>query len=112
MNWPYGHVMVVDSTAGPDPVDRLGPANVEAARTDADIAECMVVRLGKYDHFLHAQTTKALSQMVDAHGDRDAAVTVHGVTHILGSAAVQALSEELDAVVNGFFGDPLMDPRA
>lgn len=110
-NWPHGHVGVADEPEGADPLRRLKAAEVAAARTDADDDECMVVRLGAYSHFLHAQTTSVLSRMVDAHGDRAAAVTVHGVTHLLDPAAVRALSEELDAVVVGFFGDPNMDPR-
>ncbi|WP_091351684.1 hypothetical protein [Microbacterium sp. LKL04] len=110
-NWPHGHVGVAEEADGADPLGRLNAAKVAAARTDADADECMVVRLGVHDHFLHAQTTKALLHMVNAHGDRAAAVTVHGVTHLLDPAAVRALSEELDAVVVGFFGDPSIDPR-
>lgn len=62
--------------------------------TDADADECMMITLGGHDHYLHSTTTRELSDMLIpfALTDRAAAVTIHGVTHVLNSKASRSLS--------------------
>jgi hypothetical protein len=63
--------------------------------TDPDDDECLMIRLGEHRHYLHSTTTRELSNMVLAHGERAAAITIHGVTHTLNQKAVRALSQSL-----------------
>lgn len=95
INWPHGHVAVTDEPDGADARDRLRLRDVEVTITDPDDDECMMIRLGGHQHYLHSTTTRALSNMVNAHGERAAAVTVHGITHTLNATAARSLGQLL-----------------
>lgn len=95
INWPHGHVAVSDEPAGADARDRLRLRDVEVTITDPDDDECMMIRLGGHQHYLHSTTTRELSDMMQTRGDRAAAVTVHGVTHTLNATAARSLAQLL-----------------
>jgi|GEM_PF-2428960 len=97
VDWPWGHVGVASESIGTDPAMRLRLGDVSVKITDLDDDECIVVVLGEDAHYLHSSTTRELSKMVIAHGDRAASVTIHGVTHTLNQKAVRALSQQLQA---------------
>lgn len=95
VNWPYGHVAVSSEADGAEAGDRLRLNDVGVTITDLEDDECMMIRLGEHRHYLHSTTTREFSNMVRAHGERAAAVTIHGVTHTLNQKAVRALSQLL-----------------
>jgi hypothetical protein len=116
VNWPDGHVRVANETDRSASHARLRLGDVAVTITDPAADECMMVRLGEYDHYLHTTTTAELAKMVAGHGDRAAVVTVHGVTQILNQRAVRALAQQLQDRVAQWqreaLGNPLLDPRA
>lgn len=107
INWPLGHVAVDTEPNGADSSVRLRLNEVGVTITDLDDDECMMIRLGDYSHYLHSTTTRALSNMIRAHGDRAAAITIHGVSHTLNRMAVRALSQQLQTRLDEWNRGPI-----
>lgn len=97
INWPHGHVGVTEPTNEVDKSERVRLQDVAVTITGPDADECMMVTLGDHDHYLHSTTTRELSNMLlpFAFTNRAAAVTVHGVSHVLNSKASRSLSMQL-----------------
>ena len=95
VDWPHGSVAESAAPAGSAANNRLRLADVSVTITDPDDDECILIRLGDHQHYLHSSTTREFSNMLLAHGDRAATITVHTVTHTLNQKALRALSQQL-----------------
>jgi hypothetical protein len=101
--WPRSHATAYRTErAAP-------PTSIEVSCTEAEIDECILVRIGETAHYLHATTAEALADALsraigsNANGAR-ILVAVHGVDHPLQTADAVSLTTELNATIRDWYG--------